>query len=98
MHGVFLVCSAAYTGYSDCNLDCMVVHGSGGGAGGGGDGGGCTGGCCSTGTYAGATFCNLYCVVVVVGAVVVVAVVLSYIWCGEQLRGRSLVSACKLIS
>ena len=23
----FLVCSAAYTGYSDCNkLDCMVVH------------------------------------------------------------------------
>ena len=51
----FLVCSTAYIGYSDCNLDCMVVHGSGGG------GGGCTGGCCpcSTGTYAGAAFCNL---------------------------------------
>ena len=66
----FLVCSAAYTGYSDCNLDCMVVHGGGGGAGGGGDGGGCTGGCCpcSTGTYAEAAFWNLYCVVVVVVA------------------------------
>ena len=40
----FLVCSAAYTGYSDCNLDCMVVHG-----GGGGSGGGCCP--CSSGTY-----------------------------------------------
>ena len=42
----------------------MVVHG-----GGGGDGGGCTGGCCpcSTGTYTGAAYCNLYCVVVVHG-------------------------------
>ena len=58
---LFLVCSAAYTGYSDCNVDCMEVHG----AGGGGGGGGCTGGCCpcSTSTYTGATFCNLYCVV-----------------------------------
>ena len=59
----FLVCSAAYTGYTDCNLHC-----------GGGGGGGCTGGCCpsSTGTYTGGTFCNLYCVVVVVAEVVVV--------------------------
>ena len=70
----FLVCSAAYTSYSDSHLYCMVVHGGGGGAGGGGGGGsvggGCTGGCCpcSTGTYAGATFCNLYCVVVVVAS------------------------------
>ena len=50
-------------------LDCMVVHGSGGGT-----GGGCTGGrrpcSTSTGTYAGAAFCNSYCVVV---SVVVVA-------------------------
>ena len=48
----FLVCSATYTGYSDCNLDCMVVRGVGSGAGGGGGGGGCTGGCCpcSSGT------------------------------------------------
>ena len=65
----FLVCSTAYTSHSDSHLDCMVVHGGGGGAGGGGDGGGCTGGCCpcSTGTCAGDTFCNLYCVVVVGG-------------------------------
>ena len=30
----FLACSATYTGYSDCNLDCMVVRGGGSGAGG----------------------------------------------------------------
>ena len=52
---------------SDCNLDCMVVRGGGSGA-----GGGCTGGCCpcSSGTYTGDAFCNLYCVVVAVVAVV----------------------------
>ena len=43
--GVFLVCSAAYTGYSNYNLDCIVVRGGGSGAGGGGGGGGCIGGC-----------------------------------------------------
>ena len=48
------------------------VHGGGSGPGGGGGDGGCTGRfcSCSTGTYAGATFCNLYYVVVVVVAVV----------------------------
>ena len=67
-----LVCSASNTGYSDCNLDCMVVHGGGSCAGGGGGGGSCTGGCCpcSTGTYTGTT---LYCVVVMTVPVVVVA-------------------------
>ena len=58
----FLVCSAAYTGYSECNLDCVVVHGGGGGGGGGSGGsGGCTGGCYPWHIYTGAAFCNLYC-------------------------------------
>ena len=52
-----------------------MVHGVGSDAGGGGGGGGCTGECCprSSGTYTGDAFCNLYCVVVVVVAVAVVA-------------------------
>ena len=41
----YLVLSATYTGYSGCNLDCMVVHGGGSGAGGESDGSGFTGGC-----------------------------------------------------
>ena len=50
----------------------MVVHSGGSGAGGGGGGRGCTGECCpcSSGTYTGDAFCNLYCVVVVLVAVV----------------------------
>ena len=69
---IYVVCSAAYTSYSNSHLDCMVVHSSGGGAGGGGGVRGGGSGCTAGGAYAGATFCNLHCVVVVV---VVVAVV-----------------------
>ena len=69
-----MVYSSAYTSYNGSHLDCMVMHGDGGGAGVGGSGDGYTGGCCpcSTGTYGGAAFCNLLCVVIVLVAVVVV--------------------------